>query len=210
MDELSKEYVLSYYSRLLRMYGDSPQALRWTPVGQIRHYECLLDIGDIRGSSILDYGCGKGDFYQFLRDRGIDLQYTGFDINPDLIETARRKFPECRFRVFDIEKDELDERFDYIFLCGVFNLRVDGVGQTIKRVLRELFRHCKKALAFNALSAHNPEKDFELNYLYPEEIFTFAVRDLSHFVSIRHDRIAYDFSMFVYKKLNVCSHNNLK
>jgi len=208
MDELSKEYILSYYSRLLRMHGDSPQALRWTPGGQIIHYECLLDIGDINGKSILDYGCGKGDFYRFLRDRGIEVTYTGFDINPDLIETANRKFPECCFRVFDIEEEELDEDFDYVFLCGVFNLRVVNIEDTIKNILKKLFAHCNIALAFNALSAHNPRKSFELNYLYPEDIFTFAIKNLSPFVSIRHDRMAYDFTMFVYKVLNIRSQNS--
>jgi len=202
MDELSKEYVISYYSRLLKAHGDSPQALRWTPEGQIRHYECLLDIGDINGSSILDYGCGKGDLFEFLRDKGIGVQYTGFDINPDLIEMAKKKFPGVSFRVFDIERDRLEEEFDYIFLCGVFNLRVGGIEDTIKETLRRLFMQCRKGLAFNALSAHNPGKDFELNYLYPEEVFAFAVRNLSPFVSIRHDRLAYDFTMFVYKGLN--------
>jgi len=210
MDELSKEYVISYYSRLLGIHGDSPQALRWTPKGQIMHYECLLDIGDINGKSILDYGCGKGDFYQFLKDRGIDVKYTGLDINPDLIETANSKFPECRFEVFDIEEEELDEDFDYVFLCGVFNLRVADIEDTIKRILKKLFAHCNTALAFNALSAHNPRKDFELSYLYPEEIFTFAIKNLSPFVSIRHDRMVYDFTMFVYKGLNACPQKNLR
>jgi SAM-dependent methyltransferase len=201
MDELSKEYVLSYYSTLLRMHGDSPQSLRWTPQGQITRYRALLEIGDINGRSILDYGCGKGDLYQFLRETGINVQYTGLDINRDLIEFARRRFPECRFRVFDIETEELDERFDYIFLCGVFNLKVMGIEESIKNILRRLFKQCNIGLALNALSAHNPKKDFELNYLYPEDMFTFAVKNLSPFVSLRHDRIPYDFTMFVYRDI---------
>jgi hypothetical protein len=65
-----------------------------------------------------------------------------------------------------------------------------------------LFRRCRNAIAFNALSSHNPRKDFELNYTSPEELFTFAVRNLSPFVSLRHDRIAYDFTMFVYRERN--------
>lgn len=185
------------------MHGDRPEALRWTRKGQILHYKALLDIApDIRGSSILDYGCGKGDFYLFLKENGIEVQYTGFDINEELIKLAQQKFPECRFRVFDIEKDKLDEEFDFIFLCGVFNLKVGDLKETIKDTLKRLFLHCRVALAFNALSAHAPNKDFELHYIYPEEIFTFAVKELSPFISLRHDRIAYDFTLFVYKDIN--------
>lgn len=58
------------------------------------------------------------------------------------------------------------------------------------------------ALAFNALSAYNPKKDFELHYVYPEEMFEFAVKNLSPFVILRHDRMPYDFTMFVYKNEN--------
>jgi SAM-dependent methyltransferase len=166
------------------------------------HYESLLDIGDIAGSKVLDYGCGKGDFYRFLKDRGIRTEYSGFDINNKLVEVAREKFAGIDFRVFDIEKDTLDEDFDYIFLCGVFNLNVQGLDNTIKKALLELFKHCRRALAFNALSAHNPKKDFELHYTSPGEMFTFATDSLSPFVSLRHDRIVYDFMLFIYRNIN--------
>ncbi len=36
-------------------------------------------------------------------------------------------------------------------------------------------------------------------YVYPEKMFEFAVKNLSPFVSLRHDRIPYDFTLFVYK-----------
>ncbi len=200
MDELSKEYVTSFYNGALQMHGDRPESLRWTAKGQILHYESLLDINSsIKGKKILDYGCGKGDFYQFLKDRNISVEYTGVDINEKLISLARQKFPECRFRVFDVEGDELNEDFDYIFLCGVFNLKVEGLEETIKNTLIKLFKHCRIALAFNALSAHNPKKDFELHYVSPEKMFEFAVKNLSPFVTLKHDSIPYDFTMFVYR-----------
>ena len=203
MDELSKEYVISFYNNAFQMHGDRPESLRWTTNGQFLHYESLLDIGSgIEGKKVLDYGCGKGDFFQFMKDRDIKVHYTGFDINEKLVSLAKKKFPECRFKVFDMESDELDEDFDYVFLCGVFNLRVEGLDETIKNTLTKLFKRCRIALAFNALSAYNPKKDFELHYVYPEEMFEFAVKNLSPFVILKHDRIPYDFIMFVYKNEN--------
>lgn len=203
MDELSKEYVISFYNTALQMFGDRPESLKWTAEGQLLHYESLLDIDScIEGKKILDYGCGKGDFYQFLRDRNIPVTYTGFDINKRLISLAGQKFTECTFRVFDINTDELDEDFDYIFLCGVFNLRVEGLDEIIKNTLIKLFKRCRIALAFNALSSHNPQKEFELHYICPEDLFKFAVKNLSPMVALRHDRMPHDFTMFVYKKYN--------
>lgn len=200
MDSLSKEYIISFFNKNLELFGDRPEAVRWTAKGQMMHYEAMLDIGDIRGGKILDFGCGRGDFYGFLRNRDIKVNYTGFDINENLINLAKKKYPGIDFRVFDIERDDLKEEFDYIFLCGVFNLKVEGLEDYIKSALIKLFKHCRKGLAFNALSAYNPKKDFELFYLRPEEIFNFSIKNLSPFVSLRHDRIPYDFTIFVYRE----------
>ena len=199
MDELAKEYVISFFDKNLRLHGDRPEAVRWSVQGQLMRYQNLLDIGAIDKTRSLDFGCGKGDFLQFLTDRGITVDYTGYDINANLISLAQKKFPEGRFRVFDIDLDTLDEDFDYIFLCGVFNLRVSELDVTIRNTLQILFRHCRKGLAFNALSDLNPRKVFELQYTSPEDIFRFAAGNLSPYVSLRHDRMLYDFTMFVYR-----------
>ncbi|MBI4826999.1 MAG: class I SAM-dependent methyltransferase [Nitrospirae bacterium] len=201
MDELSKEYVISFYCNSLRMHGDTPAAVKWTGPGQRLRFESLLHLNaDICGRKILDYGCGKGDFYQFLKEKGIAVDYAGFDINDEMVSLARRKFPQCRFEVFDIERDSLNEDFDYIFLCGVFNLKLEGIYDTVKNVLSKLFKHCRRALIFNALSSHEPRKDFELHYISPEDIYDFAAVNISPHVALRHNKGLYDFNLFIYKQ----------
>jgi SAM-dependent methyltransferase len=201
MDGLSKEYLISFYDRNLMMHGDRPEALRWTPKGQETRYSLMLEVTpEIGGKKILDYGCGKGDFYGFLKDKRMRVDYTGMDINPRLIELARSKYPECAFRVFDIEEEPLDEDFDLIFLCGVFNNRIDGASDTMKKVVSALFRHSREGLAVSALSSYDSEKDREVNYASPEEMLSFALGYLTPFVSLRHDRVPYDFTLFLYKK----------
>ncbi|MBI5211741.1 MAG: class I SAM-dependent methyltransferase [Nitrospirae bacterium] len=202
MDELSKEYVISFFDNNLMLHGDRPEAVRWSPAGQVSRYLAMLDIGDINGSKILDFGCGKGDFYRFLKDRDIHVEYHGYDINENLIALAKKKFTGVDFNVFDIDKDNFAEDFDYIFLCGVFNLQVQGIDEDIKSTLIKLFQRCRIALAFNAISHYNPQKSFELHYTSPEDIFSFTIENLSPYVSLRHDRIHYDFTMFAYKESN--------
>lgn len=199
MDDLSKEYVISFFDKNLLLHGDRPEAVRWSAQGQRVHYQSLLDIGRIDHAKILDFGCGKGDFFQFLSERGIAVDYTGYDINEKLISLAQQKFPGVRFKAFDMDEDTLDEDFDYIFLCGVFNLRIAGLDVMIKNTLARLFQHCRRGIAYNALSALNPRKEFELHYTSPDELFSFAVKTLSPYVALRHDRMFYDFTMFIYK-----------
>jgi len=43
----------------------------WSSAGQTLHHQSMLDVGDINNSKILDFGCGKGDFYKFLKDSGV-------------------------------------------------------------------------------------------------------------------------------------------
>jgi len=199
MDELSKEYIISVFDRNLMMHGDRSDAVGWSSRGQVLRYQEMLDVGEVRNSKVLDFGCGKGDFYGFLMERGIQVEYSGVDINKKLIRLAKQKYPAIDFRVFDIDREALDENFDYIFLCGVFNLKVSGIDLVINNALITLFKHCKKAIAFNALSSHEPHKDVQLHYSNPEDIYHFALKNLSPHVYLRQDRIPYDFTLFVHK-----------
>jgi SAM-dependent methyltransferase len=203
MDPCSKDQLLSFYNFHLKKFGDRPEALRWTPQGQIRRYHTLIEIAPgLHNSKVLDYGCGTGDFYRFMKRRGIETRYTGVDINENFIEIAKKKYPECTFRVMNIDEDPLDGYYDYIFICGVFNLLVPGVKDDLKNALVTLFKHCNRGLALNALSSHTPVKDPELNYTSPEEMVRFSLENLSPYLALRHDRIQNDFTLFVYTQLN--------
>jgi len=205
VDPYSKDKLLSFYNFHLKKFGDRPEALRWTPQGQLKRYHMLSDIApakELNSSTVLDYGCGTGDFYRFLKRRGIQVKYTGVDINENFIALARKKYPECTFKVMNADDDVFDGFFDYIFICGVFNLNVPGVDEDMKHALTTLFRHCNKGLVLSALSSHTPVKDPELHFTSPEEIFKFAIETLSPAVALRHDRIPNDFMLYVYTGYN--------
>lgn len=203
MDPLSKDQLISFYNFHYKKFGERPEALRWTPQGQLRRYHTFLEIApDLNNQKILDYGCGMGDFYKFLKRRGIKVRYTGVDINENFIKVAKKNFPECAFRVMNIDDEELEGYYDYIFICGVFNLRVPGVQEDLRNALVTLFKHCNKGLALSALSSHTPIKDAELSFTSPEDMVKFAIENLSPSVALRHDRLPNDFTLFVYTSYN--------
>jgi len=208
MDPYSREQLLSFYNFHLKKFGDRPEALRWTPQGQLKRYHTLAEIApaaELNSSTVLDYGCGTGDFYRFLKRRGIHVRYTGVDINENFISLARQKYPECAFRVMDADEGAFEGYFDYIFICGVFNLQVPGVAEDMKNALVRLFKHCNRGLALNALSSHAPIRDHELHLTSPEEMLKFAIENLSPAVALRHDRVPNDFTLFIYT-----SHNEIQ
>jgi ubiquinone/menaquinone biosynthesis C-methylase UbiE len=157
---------------------------------------------ELNSSTVLDYGCGTGDFYRFLKRKGINVTYTGVDINKNFIELAMKKYPNCTFRVLESDEDVPEGYYDYIFICGVFNLQVPGVDEDMKNTMVRLFQHCNKALVLDALSSHSPVRDHELHFTSPEEMVKFSIENLSPSVSLRHDRIPNNFTLYVYTAHN--------
>jgi trans-aconitate methyltransferase len=188
MDPLGKRELLTFYNRHLKDFGDSPQAVRWTPEGQLRRYEMLLSIaGDLSGKSMLDFGCGKGDFYGFLKERGDIPSYCGIDVNENLIAFAKSKYPEAEFIALDIDEDDYKRQFDVIVACGVFNLRIAGIEDSSHHILKRLFGLCREAMYVNFLTHDIPQRSVELFYVKPEEIRKFALEELSPSVSVRQE-----------------------
>ncbi len=200
MDKLSKEYLIDFYSRNLMLHGDRPEALRWTPEGQIQRYEALLNIApSINGQRVLDYGCGKGDLYSFMKARGIKCHYTGTDINPELISLAAKKNPECDFFVLDIEEEDLKETFDYIFVCGVFNNKVQGTTDSMKSSLSSLFRFTRKGLAVSLLTSVTPVTTSDVTYHDPGDVLNYLTRNITPYLKLYHAYAPDDMLFFLYK-----------
>lgn len=198
MDPLGKSELLHFYNRHLKDFGDSPQAVRWTPEGQLRRYISLTTIaGDFSGKRVLDFGCGKGDFCRFMKEKGIFAKYCGIDINENLIEFAKKTHPEAEFIAMDIDETELYLDFDIIFVCGVFNLRIAGVEESMKNILKKLFKLCREALYVNLLTHYIPQRNVELFYVKPEEILQFVIVELSRSVALIHTRE--DIFLSIYK-----------
>jgi SAM-dependent methyltransferase len=204
MPDLQKEYLISFYDKLVGLFGATPDALGWSRSGQAARYGALLETmnlaegGLTEASSVLDFGCGMADFYGYLEKKGIEVNYTGFDINPTLMGIARERYPECRFGVFDIEGDELTENFDFIIMCGVFNQRLEGVEDSARDAIRRLWPHAKNALVFNALSAAARRKDPALQYYHPEDMLHFT-RTLSNEALLREDLVPGDIFLCLYR-----------
>ncbi len=187
MDPLGKQELINFYNRHLKHFGDAPQAIRWTPEGQLRRYTAFLKAtGDLSGKAVLDFGCGKGDFCGFLKDSGISASYCGIDVNENLITLARQKYPLAQFMVIDIDEEPLDLCFDVVVAIGVFNYRIAGIEESAKHILKKLFSLCRESLHANFLTYHIPRRSVELFYVKPEELLTFAMTELSPSLTLRH------------------------
>lgn len=188
------------YTEAFSKYGDDTRSCLWEQP-MIMRYQQLYKIAPLENSTVLDLGCGLGGLYEYFRDtcKVKNLTYTGVDIVEGMIKLASEKYPDATFRTVDIFKEKLEETYDYVFLCGTFNLAMPHCEDFMRKMLTEAFSYCTKGLAFNFISTYVNFKDEETAYHCPQDIFTFCAENLSRKIQMHHHYEKCDVSMFVYK-----------
>lgn len=151
MKQIDREKLDAYYGEKLKTYGDDARSLGWTPGGRQVRFEVLTGIGSITGRSVLDVGCGFGDFYGYLLEQGIQTDYTGIDINADFIAMGKEKYPEANFEVADFDDRDVEKKVDWAFATGIFTIRLSDNETFVKNALRRMFDCCRKGFAADFL-----------------------------------------------------------
>lgn len=189
-----------YYQNLLERHRGGWGAVDYGRASsQQRKFQVLAEIVVPSGASVLDVGCGLGDFHDFLRDAGWLGLYVGYDLVPVMIEAARTKRPSVTFEVKDILAEEGGERFDYVFANGIFYIKTSDNWGLMQRLIRCMFELCKLGVAFNTLSTLADIRNPGEFYADPTEVIRFCL-SLTRRVVLRHDYMPHDFSVYLYKQ----------
>jgi 2-polyprenyl-3-methyl-5-hydroxy-6-metoxy-1,4-benzoquinol methylase len=88
------------------------------------------EIGELRGKSVLDVGCGSGRYALEFARRGAD-KIVGIDYAQEMIELAKayaeniKDKAKCRFICVDFAHHDFGEQFDYTVAMGFFDYLED-------------------------------------------------------------------------------------
>jgi SAM-dependent methyltransferase len=196
--------VREYYESKLRLHGPTPLGVDWNSreSQELRfvHLARLWE-GDPH-ASILDYGCGYGALAPWLRGRGHQGGYTGFDLSPDMIAQASRMASHLHDVRFTADRAAL-EPFDYAVASGIFNVKMDTPDERwlgyVLASIADLASLSRRGFAFNVLTRYSdPEKRRpDLFYANPLELFDHCQRTCSRFVTLVHDYPLYEFTLIV-------------
>lgn len=101
MENKDLQQTIQRYNQRLDALGPTDKALGWTRENNhIRLKALVADFWDeIPQSSLLDAGCGFGDLLGVLqKENHPPKSYLGYDINPRLIEEAKKGILKAIFR----------------------------------------------------------------------------------------------------------------
>lgn len=203
MDPKSEALMNDYYSKLLREHGDKLEALVYrAPEQQEKRFALMTGIGPIpKESSVLDVGCGLGHLCEYLRGLGWTGEYTGIDINPDMIKTAQERLPDATFQRVNMLEDGFDQKFDYVFCGATIQHRPEFADsyEYMKNMVTKMFSLTNMALAFDVFSGHVEYKDDDKLYIEPARLLDFCYT-LTSRVVLRNDARPFEIMMYLYKE----------
>ena len=156
-----------FYKKAYEKYGISSKGVHWGSKNrQYLRFEILTDLikKDLHESTIIDVGCGFGDYLNYLEKDQIKIKsYLGIDCEGFMINLCNKKHSKHNFERIDILKDNIPN-YDYLICSGALNIlsKIE-----FYKAIENCFNAAKKGFAFNFLtkdSFNTPTKIEVINF----------------------------------------------
>jgi SAM-dependent methyltransferase len=188
------------YAARYREFGYDPRTLGWHKGRQHVRFAAALDAVGTQFASILDVGCGFGDLFGHLSERGWSGQYLGLDVCPELLEEGRRRFgPQgARFECVDLSSETCTASADVAVALGVFNHRLQGDNlEFVAQMLHALWAHSTQAVVVDFLSTTADRPKPDLFHVDPDAILQMAL-GYSKRVRLDHSYMPFEFQVAIW------------
>jgi len=181
-----------FYEESIKEFGISAQGVHWnSKYTQYKRFEIITKLikKDIKNSTLVDVGCGFGEYYNYLQNNHkIPTRFIGLDCEQDMINICKKRFASLEFYTKDILQDKLIEA-DYYTCSGALNiLTLDEIDIFIKKC----FSSSKKGFIFNFL------KNLTFNNIKKYEIIDICEQYTKNII-IKEDYLDNDFTIFMVK-----------
>ena len=195
------EPIVQFYESLIERHGPSPNACDYGSArSQLAKFKALAEVCSLSGKRVLDVGCGFADWADYVTKIHGDVVYHGVDLTPRMIAEARRLRPHLSLRHMNIMEED-PGRFDVVTANGIFYLFGPGSAsrRRMESLIERMFALADEAVAFSSLSAWAANQEAHEFYADPLETVRFC-RTLTPWVTLRHDYLPHDFTIYLYKE----------
>jgi SAM-dependent methyltransferase len=196
--------VAAYYESKLAAHGPTSRGVDWngTASHELRHRQFLRLFDGAVDASILDLGCGFGDFLRFLRAQGHRGPFIGYDVASDMIAEALRLHGEGSDRQWRVGAKPAETR-DFAIASGIFNVKGNEPTETWARYVRDtidvLALAGQRGFAFNVLSLSSDpaRRAAHLYYADAIEMLSHCLSRYGRSVALLQDYGLYEFTVLV-------------
>jgi SAM-dependent methyltransferase len=196
--------VAAYYNATLATHGPTARGVDWRDDAshRLRQVQFLRLLEGDLDASVIDLGCGYGDFLTVLRGAGHRGHYLGCDVAPGMINAARALHGDggnCDWQL----GAEPHVTADHAIASGILNVRrgaEPSVWQAyVDGVIRTLAAHARRGFGFNMLStSSDPDRRREdLHYADPVETLTLCLQRYGRHVALLQDYGLWEFTVLV-------------
>jgi len=196
--------VADYYTSRLDQHGPTPRGVDWNgPESHVlRHRQFMRLFEGSSDASVLDLGCGFGDFFRFLRTHGHRGVYVGYDVAPSMIEQARRLHGEesdCWWKI----GSKPTECADFAVASGLFNVKGDFPVEAWSRYVCDaidiLAGTGRRGFGFNMLSLSSDpgRRRPNLYYADPTATLRYCLSRFGRSVALLQDYGLWEFTILI-------------
>ncbi len=199
-----------HYDDLVEKYGNNVKSSQQSnkKTRDTRLLNLIKYVNLKKKITILDFGCGTGYLFSYLKSQKFIGFYKGIDISNQAILKAKKvyhKHKNCNFEALNIFNSPLKKKFDYVIINGTFNNNTKNNWQWMKKSLKILIKSTKKKIIFNNLSIYVDNFDKKLFYIHPNKVFNFVKHELNktcildHSYRLKKNVLPYEFTTVIFK-----------
>ncbi len=185
----------TFYQNNYNTHGVSAEGVAWDSVRtQKRRFSAIAScLGDVKNDTLVDAGCGFGDFYLYLKEKNnLPKSYTGLDLCEPMVKEAKVR-TGCKIVQRDILRQTIPMA-DWYVASGSMNL----LTRLETRIfIQRCFEKSCKGFIFNLLYGKehgSKEDDGTYSYWMPHEIME-VCRPLGVKVEIKEGYMDGDFTV---------------
>jgi len=182
----------TFYQNNYDTHGVSAQGVAWDSVQtQKKRFSVIAScIGELKQDSIVDAGCGFGDFYLYLKEQSnLPKTYTGLDLCAPMVAEAKVR-TGCKIMQKDILRQSIPVA-DWYVASGSMNLMTRMETHIF---IQRCFEKSRKGFVFNLLYGRADREGY--SYWQPHEIIALC-QPLTKHVEIKEGYMEGDFTVLL-------------